>query len=161
MIVVLPAVFAGFALASARAGRHGTGVLASLAGLLPSLPPIAFGYLVAHNAQYFFGNVQLLFPLIGNPVGKQSWPLHLPYPFNDTYEPAYTALPSSFYWYLGVVAIVAAHVVAVILAHGHLARHGADERSARASEYPWLVAMVAYTVFSLILIAQPLVTGSA
>ncbi|MDP9101447.1 MAG: hypothetical protein M3N21_04790 [Actinomycetota bacterium] len=161
LILVLTAAFSAFAWASARAGRHGTGLLQSLTGLVPSLTPIAFGYLVAHNAQYFFGNIQLLFPLIGNPVGRPSWPIHLPYPFNDTYEPAYTALPTAFYWYLGVVAIVVAHVVAVILAHRHLAQRGADERGARASEYPWLVAMVCYTVFSLILIAQPLVTGSA
>ncbi len=158
LIVVLTAAFTAFAVASARAGRHGTGWLSSLAALLPSLPPIAFGYLVAHNAQYFIGNAQLLFPLIGNPVGRPSWPVHLPYPFNDTYEPSYTGLPASFYWYLGVVAIVAAHVVAVILAHRILAERGTDERRARASEYPWLVAMVAYTVFSLVLIAQPLVT---
>ena len=160
LVVVLTAVFAGFAVASARAGRHGTRPLASLTRLLPSLTPIAFGYLVAHNAQYFVGNVQLLFPLIGNPVGREWWPIHLPYPFNDTYEPSYTGLPAAFYWYLGVVAIVAAHVVAVVIAHRVLSRRAPDEAAARASEYPWLVAMVAYTVFSLVLIAQPLVAGS-
>ncbi len=35
-----------------------------------------------------------------------------------------------------------------------------DERRGRRSEYPWLVAMVAYTAFSLYLIAQPLVQES-
>ena len=129
----------------------------ALTGLLPSLLPIAFGYLLAHNAAYLIVNSQLMFPLIGNPIGMASWPVHLPYPFNDTYEPNHTFLPTAFYWYLGVVVIVLVHVVAVVLAHRHLADGRRDERKARRSEYPWLVAMVGYTAFSLYLIAQPLV----
>ncbi|MGZ6826883.1 MAG: hypothetical protein ACXVGH_08820, partial [Mycobacteriales bacterium] len=86
--------------------------------------------------------------------------LHLPYPFDDSYEVKLTLLPNSFYWYLSVVVIVAVHVVAVVLAHRHLAARGDDERVVRRSEYPWLVAMVAYTAFSLFLIAQPLTQES-
>jgi hypothetical protein len=118
--------------------------------------PIAFAYLLAHNLQYLLVNGQLLGPLLGNPIGKESWPLHLPYPFNDDYDPHPTFLPSAFYWYVGVAVIVAAHVLAVLLAHRYLRRRGADERAARASEYPWLAAMVGYTMISLVLIAQPL-----
>jgi len=124
---------------------------------LTGLLPIAFGYLLAHNAAYLLVNSQLMLPLLGNPAGMQSWPVHLPYPFNDSYEPNHTFLPSAFYWYLGVVVIVAVHVVAVVLAHLHLAGSARNQRRARRSEYPWLVAMVTYTALSLYLIAQPLV----
>jgi hypothetical protein len=151
------AVFGSFAFVAARLGGHRTGFRDSLTGLLPSMLPIAFGYLVAHNAQYVLVNSQLLGPLIGNPVGLESWPVHLPYPFNDSYEPNATFLPSAFYWYLGVAVIVAVHVIAVILSHRHLSARADLESEARASEYPWLVAMIAYTAFSLMLIAQPLV----
>lgn len=161
LTVVVCAVFGAFALAAARAGGHRTRFRDSLSGLLPSLLPIAFGYLVAHNAQYVLVNSQLLLPLIGNPVGRESWPLHLPYPFTDSYEVSATFLPSAVYWYVGIAAIIAAHVVAVVLAHRHLTLRGADRQRGRASEYPWLVAMVAYTMFSLVLIAQPLVTEVA
>jgi hypothetical protein len=161
LIAVICLVFGFFAYLAALRGGHRTGFRDSLSGLLPSMLPIAFGYLVAHNAQYVLVNGQLLGPLIGNPVGLESWPLHLPYPFNDTYEPNATFLPSAFYWYLGVAVIVAVHVIAVILAHRHLSHRAAVESRARASEYPWLVAMVAYTAFSLVLIAQPLVKESA
>ena len=154
------AVFGAFAMAAARTGRVRMGFLDALSGLLPSLLPIAFGYLLAHNAQYVLVNSQLLGPLLGNPVGSPSWPIHLPYPFNDTYEPNTTFLPSAFYWYVGVAAIVLAHVAAVVLAHRHLGETAVNETRARASEYPWLVAMVAYTAFSLVLIAQPLVKES-
>jgi hypothetical protein len=161
LIAVICLVFGFFAYLAARWGGHRTGFRDSLSGLLPSMLPIAFGYLVAHNAQYVLVNGQLLGPLIGNPVGLESWPLHLPYPFNDTYEPNATFLPSAFYWYLGVAVIVAVHVIAVILAHRHLSNSAAVESRARVSEYPWLVAMVAYTAFSLLLIAQPLVKESS
>jgi hypothetical protein len=155
LALVVLGVFLGFAYASARAGRLPTRPLASLANLLPSLVPIAFGYLVAHYLQYVAINGQLIVPLIGNP-GFADWPIHLPDPFNDDYSVNVTTPSNSFYWYLSVVVIVAVHVVAVILANRRLAARAADTRSARRAEYPWLVAMVAYTAFSLVLIAQPL-----
>src|SRR5206468_10272590 len=154
-VVVLMALFGVFARASARLGRHGTGWLGALAELLPSVVPIAFGYLFAHYLQYLLINTQLMAPLIGNPVGKDWWPIHLPYPFNDSYEVNHTFLPSSFYWYVAVAVIIAVHVAAVVVAHRHLAARAPDEVSARRSEYPWLVAMVGYTMLSLWLLAQP------
>jgi hypothetical protein len=162
LVLLVLGVFAAFAWAAARAGRFDSGPLSSLADLLPSLVPIAFGYLVAHYLQYLITNGQLLFPLLGNP-GYTGWPISLPYPFDDTYEVSRTALPNSAYWYLSVVVIVAVHVVAVVIAHRHLLARAGDEDVARRSEYPWLVAMVGYTAFSLFLIAQPLTqeTGSA
>jgi hypothetical protein len=99
--------------------------------------PIAFAYLLSHNLQYLIVNSQTLLPI-------------------DT--PRTDLLPSAVYWYVGVAAIVGAHVLAVVLAHAQLTRTGADEQAARRSEYPWLLAMVSYTMVSLILIAQPLVT---
>lgn len=159
LAVVVAVVFGAFAAASARVGRHDVGPVGALAGLLPSMLPIAFGYLLAHNLQYLLVNAQLLGPLLGNPTGEHD--LGLPYPFNDSVDPNPTFLPSSFYWYAGVVAIVGAHVLAVVLAHRYLARRSGDDRLARRSEYPWLVAMVAYTMVSLTLIAQPLVSETA
>lgn len=158
---VLTAVFGTFAYASCRAGGHDVGPRLALVGLLPSLLPIAYAYLVAHNLQYVLVNGQLLPSLVGNPVGRDSWPISLPFPFNGEFDPQPAFLPSAVFWYVGVAAIVAGHVIAVALAHRYLARRAADPRRARASEYPWLVAMVAYTVLSLILIAQPLTEEGA
>jgi hypothetical protein len=154
LTVALCLVFAVFAQIALRIAGRAAGWRSSLAGLMPSLLPIAFGYLLAHNLQYVLVNLQLLFPLIGNPVGSESWPLHLPYPFNDDFEVHPAFLPLQFFWYVAVVAIVLAHVAAVVLAHRYLARTVRDPLQARRSEYPWLVAMVGYTCFSLWLIAQ-------
>jgi hypothetical protein len=129
----------------------------ALTGLLPSLLPIAYGYLLAHYLQYVLINGQLLLPLLGNPVGLDTWPLHLPYPFNDEYVPDSGIMPTSVVWYVQIVVIVAAHVLAVVLAHRHLGVQAADVARARRSEWPWLVAMVGYTMLSLWLLAQPLV----
>jgi hypothetical protein len=159
LAVVIAVVFGAFATASARVGGHGNGPASALAGLLPSMVPIAFAYLLAHNLQYVLVNAQPLGPLIGNPTGRHDF--GLPYPFNDSVVPNPTFLPSAFYWYAGVVAIVGAHVLAVVLAHRYLARQAADEWLAQRSELPWLVAMVGYTMVSLTLIAQPLVTDTA
>jgi hypothetical protein len=161
MVAVMLAAFGAFAHASARFGRHGTRFVASLSGLLPSLVPIAFGYLFAHNLEFILINGQLMAPLIGNPPGLESWPIHLHYPFNDSYDPNLTFLPSAFYWYAAVVVIIAVHVIAVVLAHRHLQRKAVAVQDERASELPWLVAMVGYTMLSLWLLAQPLIKESA
>jgi hypothetical protein len=159
LTLLVLAVFGAFALASAHLGEHRSSPREALAGLLPSLVPIAFGYLLAHNLAYLLVNGQLLAPLLNNPTGTHAF--GLPYPFNDSYEVNHTFLPSAFYWYVGVAVIVGVHIAAVVLAHRHLSGRASHQQAAHRSEYPWLVAMVAYTAFSLFLIAQPLVQEKA
>ncbi len=146
--------------AGARGGDTTSGGRSfTLAGLLPSMVPIAYAYLLAHYAHYVLVNAQLLAQLLGAPGGSGT-NLHLPYPFNDDYEVHATFLPNGFYWYLDVVVIIAAHVLAIVLAHRHLARAGVTRVQSRRAEYPWIVAMVAYTMLSLWLLAQPLTAES-
>jgi hypothetical protein len=57
--------------------------------------------------------------------------------------------------------IVIVHIMAVLLAHRHLGNASKDRATARRSEYPWILAMVAYTMLSLWLLAQPLVKEKA
>lgn len=157
LIGLMLLLFGLFAYAVAKAGRIPS-VPATLSGLLPSLVPIAFGYLLAHYLQYILINGQLILPLLGAPGGAGT-NLHLPYPFNDSYEVHTKFLPNGFYWYLDVVVIVAVHIVAVVLAHGFLGRTEGSPEAARRAEYPWIVAMVGYTSLSLWLLAQPLAKG--
>ncbi len=154
LIGALYVVFGSFAFAVAKAGRIAS-VAATLSGLLPSLVPIAFGYLLAHYLQYILINGQLILPLLGAPGGAGT-NLHLPYPFNDSYEVHTKFLPSGFYWYVDVVVIVTVHIIAVVLAHRFLARTEHSPVEARRAEYPWIVAMIGYTSLSLWLLAQPL-----
>ncbi len=152
VVLITLLVFGAFAVASARRGRHGTTSVQALAGLVPSLVPIAFGYLIAHNLQYLMVNLQSLVPLVQNPgYGDTS----------TSFKVNTDILPARVNWYVSLVVIVAVHVIAVVIAHRHLARKAEDEKTAFQSELPWLLAMVAYTVFSLYLIAQPLVEATA
>ena len=153
LVVVLYAVFTLFSVGVGRFGARSLGVSDTLSRLLPSLVPIAFGYLLAHYLQYVLTNGQLILPLLGAPGGDGT-NLHLPYPFNDSYEINLHLLPNTFYWYFDVAVIVIVHIAAVVLAHRALAREGGTERQARRAEYPWLLAMVAYTALSLWLLAQ-------
>jgi len=148
-------LFGLFSLAVRRAGRLEARPLEVIAGLLTSLVPIAFGYLLAHNAYYLLVNGQLLIPLLGNPAGN-GWQL-LPAPFNDSYEIRRNLVPTSAIWYFQVALIIAVHIAAVVLAHRWLTRSARSESLARRSEWPWIVAMVGYTVTSLWLLAQPIV----
>jgi hypothetical protein len=157
MLVLLAwALFGGFAALVRRAGSIERSTLTVLAGLLPSLLPIAFGYLVAHNAEYLAINGQLFIPLLGNPAGISGVKL-LPAPFNDSYEINPNLLPSSVVWYIQVALIIFVHIAAVVLAHRFLTRASRSVARARRSEWPWIVAMVGYTMTSLWLLAQPLV----
>jgi hypothetical protein len=161
LVLFLWALFSLFAAAVSKAGGYKDSQTKVLAGLLPSIVPISFGYLLAHYIQYLIVNGQLFFPLIGNPIGKGSWPIHLKSPFNDAFIPNTHLLPSSFYWYFAVIVIIVVHIIAVILAHKHLGSATRDRARARRSEYPWIAAMVAYTMLSLWLLAQPLVKEKA
>jgi hypothetical protein len=156
LVLVAWGLFGGFAALVRRYGDMQQSVLQVLAGLLPSLLPIAFGYLVAHNAEYVAINGQLFIPLLGNPAGLDGVHL-LPAPFNDSYEINPNLLPSSVVWYIQVALIIFVHIAAVVLAHRYLARASRSHAKARASEWPWIVAMVGYTMTSLWLLAQPLV----
>lgn len=153
LVVVLYGLFALFSLAVARFGARTSGVSDTLSRLMPSLVPIAYGYLAAHYLQYVLTNGQLILPLLGAPGGDGT-NLHLPYPFNDSFEENLHLLPNTFYWYFDVAVIVLVHIAAVVLAHRALARKEASDREARRAEYPWLLAMVAYTALSLWLLAQ-------
>ena len=112
-----------------------------------------------NNKMYVIGGFGYM--PFGNPPGLESWPVHLPFPFNDYYEVHTKFLPSAFYWYVAVIVIVIVHVIAVVLAHRHLQRRLADKSRELVSELPWLVVMVGYTMLSLWLLAQPLIKETA
>jgi hypothetical protein len=60
-------------------------------------------------------------------------------------------------WLVAVGAIVIGHIVATWLAHETALDIFPDSRAARLSQAPVLVLMVAYTMLSLWILAQPIV----
>jgi hypothetical protein len=68
-------------------------------------------------------------------------------------------LDARFVWIASVAAIVTGHVAALYLAHSLSMREFPDRASARRSQFPMLVLMVAYTMSSLWIVAQPIVSS--
>ena len=152
MVVLIWGLFAGFAAAVRAVGRLDEPLINVIAGLLPSLVPIAFGYLLAHNLSYLAINGQLLIHLISDPFGNG---LNL---FGTLeYEPNRDLIPTGIIWYFQIVLIIAVHIAAVVLAHGYLGRVARTETQGKRAEWPWIAAMVGYTMSSLWLLAQPIV----
>ncbi len=155
VLAAIWAIFTGFAAAVRAAGRLEAPLLQVIAGLLPSLVPIAFGYLLAHNLDYLAINGQLLITLLSDPLGSG---LNL---FGGAdYAVNKDLLPTAVIWYFQIVLIIAVHISAVILTHGYLGRAARSQAAGRQAEWPWVAAMVAYTMSSLWLLAQPIVQES-
>jgi hypothetical protein len=152
MVALIWGVFAAFAAAVRAVGHLDEPLINVVAGLIPSLVPIAFGYLLAHNFDYLAINGQLLIHQASDPFG-----MGLNIFGTANYEPNRNLIPTAFVWYFEIVLIIGVHIAAVVLAHGYLGRVARTERQGRRAEWPWIAAMVGYTMTSLWLLAQPIV----
>lgn len=150
--VIFIAVYRLFATLVARAsGNRMTPDAAGRAFVL-TLVPIAIAYLVAHYLSYFLIQGQLLIRLASDPFGF-GWNIF----FTAQFRPDIGIVGARFMWYTSLVAIVLGHVAAVALAHIVALRRIEDRRLAMRSQIPMLVLMIAYTMVSLWIIAQPIV----
>jgi hypothetical protein len=152
LIAAIWGLFTGFAAAVRAAGQLDAPLVSVVAGLVPSLVPIAFGYLVAHNFGYLAINGQLLIHQVSDPLGAG-----LSLFGTANYEVNRNLIPTAFIWYFQIALIITVHIIAVILAHGYLGRAARTAAQGRRAEWPWIAAMVGYTMSSLWLLAQPIV----
>lgn len=130
-----------------------TGELARL--FVPTLLPIAFAYHVAHYLSYLLVAGQVVIALASDPFGR-GWDL-----FGTAhYRIAVGIVGARFAWYTSVVVIVLGHVLAMYVAHRLALARFFDTRTARLSQYPLAALMVAYTMVSLWILAQPIVETS-
>jgi hypothetical protein len=117
-----------------------------------TLVPIAIAYLLAHYLSYFLIQGQLLIRLASDPFGF-GWNIL----GTAQFRPDIGIVDARFVWYTSLVAIVLGHVAAVSLAHIVALRRFEDRRVAIRSQIPMLVLMIAYTMMSLWIVAQPIV----
>ena len=118
-----------------------------------TLLPIAIAYHVAHYFVFFLLSGQYIIPALSDPFGY-GWDLF----GTASYKPDIGLVGARFAWYTSVIAIVTGHVIAVQLAHRMAVYLFGDERHLLASQLPLLALMVAYTMLSLWIIAQPTVS---
>ena len=158
-LVLLPGVFAvvmlgvGAAMARLTRGDARPGSASELARLFVlTLLPIAFAYHLAHYLSYLLVAGQVVIPLASDPFGS-GWDLF----GTARYKVDVGVVGARFAWYTSVIAIVLGHVLAMYLAHRLALARFAEPRTARRSQYPLAVLMVAYTMVSLWILAQPIV----
>jgi uncharacterized membrane protein len=119
---------------------------------VPTLLPIAFAYHVAHYLSYLLVAGQVVIPLASDPFGR-GWDL-----LGTTHYKIDTGIVGArFAWYTSVAVIVLGHVLAMYLSHRLALERFPARRTARRSQYPLAALMVAYTMLSLWILAQPIV----
>jgi hypothetical protein len=146
------AVYRLFATLIAHASGNRMTPDAASGAFVLTLVPIAIAYLFAHYLGYFLIQGQLLIRLVSDPFGF-GWNIL----GTAHFRPDIGIVGARFVWYTSLIAIVLGHVAAVSLAHIVALRRFNDPRFAIRSQIPMLVLMIAYTMLSLWIIAQPIV----
>lgn len=148
-------VYGVFAAWTARAGGGRLPAARVACLFVLSLVPIAIAYHLAHYFTFLLIQGQLVIRLASDPFGI-GWNLF----GTARYRPDIGMVGARSAWYTAVGAIVAGHIIAVYVAHVIALREYPARRDAIRSQLPMLVLMVAYTVVSLWIIAQPIVETS-
>ncbi len=155
-LLVLPGVFAAVYLAVSRliaAAGGGRLAVSAVAGhFVLTLVPIAIAYHLSHYLSYLLIAGQGIIPLASDPFGF-GWDLF----GTGSHRIDLGIVTAKTVWWVAVSAIVAGHVVAVLLAHVIALRVFPTPRRALLSQLPMLVLMVGYTMLSLWILSQPIV----
>lgn len=160
-LLIFPLLFvaaywmASWTMARAAAQVDGRAYLVStVAGaFVLTLVPIAVAYHVAHYFSLFATAGQLAIPLASDPFG---WGWNV---FGTRDYDVNISIISPYVLCYGAVAlIVAGHVIAVYVAHRVALHLFASPRAAWVSQIPMMALMVAYTMSSLWILAQPIVS---
>jgi hypothetical protein len=158
-LAATPLLFAAVYLpVCALAGRFaGEGMATTARRYGLTLVPIAIAYHLAHYLSYLLIQGQALLPLLSDPLNL-GWDLF----GTRSREVDIGIIGMESVWFFAVGAIVAGHVAAVALAHRETLRtEGRPTSSPHAvviAQLPLLVFMVAYTMLSLWILSQPIVT---
>jgi hypothetical protein len=156
-LIILPTLFiAVFVLTSKAIAWAGGGAVRTVdvAGyFVLSLVPIAIAYHLSHYLSYLLIAGQNIIPLLSDPFGI-GWDL-----FGTTaYAVDIGVVNAKMIWYVAVTAIVVGHVLAVYIAHVMAVRVFAERAQALRSQVPMLILMVGYTMVSLWILSQPIVS---
>tara|TARA_B100000315_G_scaffold22788_2_gene19764 strand:+ start:696 stop:2240 length:1545 start_codon:yes stop_codon:yes gene_type:complete len=120
--------------------------------LVLSIVPISIAYHLSHYISLLAIEGQLVIRQLSDPFGY-GWNL-----FGTAgYKTDITLINAKFVWFFSVILIVTGHVVAVYIAHAEALNYYGERGRALVSQIPMIVLMVGYTMFSLWIIAQPIV----
>lgn len=120
----------------------------------PTILPIALGYHVAHYLTSFLVDGQYALVAFSDPMSRGADLLGLGTFYVST---GFFNAPDSVrtIWLTQAGAVVAGHVLAVVLAHAIAVRQYRSNRFAALSQAPLALFMILYTLFGLWLLASP------
>ena len=145
--------FALTALLMRRIGQSEESVGDLIGRFAVSLAPIALAYHVAHFLSFLLIQGQRIVPLASDPLGE-GWDL-----FGTAgYVIDIGVVNARFAWIVGVAAIVIGHIAAVYAAHVIAGWTFASRALALRSQLPMMALMTGYTMLSLWIVAQPIVS---
>jgi hypothetical protein len=134
------------------AATRGTAAIAGITNeesaraFLPSLVPIAFGYVIAHYFSALVFEGQLAIALVSDPMGR-GWDLF----GTADYTIDFNIVSAGLVSWVQVAAIVAGHVIGVVVAHDRAVELFPRDIAVK-SQVPLVAAMVVYTVGGLALL---------
>ncbi len=146
-------VYLTFALLIKLASGHSNTVTEVATLFVYSLVPIAIAYHLAHFLPFLLIFGQSIIPLISNPLGVEGVDIF----GTADYRININLIGAKFSWIASALAIVIGHIAAVFVAHIMALRLFSGHRSALSSQLPMLILMIAYTMLSLWILAQPVV----
>lgn len=117
-----------------------------------TLVPIGIAYVLAHNTPLLMTGLPQLVGLAADPF-EQGWNLLGARGALDAYSPS-----PQLVWFLEIAIIVGGHVLGVLAAHRTALRLAPRETLAVRSQYALTGLMSVYTITTLWLLAQPLVS---
>jgi hypothetical protein len=132
--------------AARRIGREGAPLWDAFAG---SLIPIALAYVVAHYLTLLLVQGQLAIPLASDPFGYE-WDLFGTLDYRIDVQP----LSADAVWYAQTGALVAGHVLGLVIAHDKALALFGSTKVALRTQYAMLALMVLYTVGGLWLLSR-------
>jgi hypothetical protein len=151
--LIFLAVYLGFVKLSQVAGGGRVPLRRLAPAYVYTLVPIAIAYQVSHYYTYLLIQGQAIIYHLSDPFGW-GWDL-----FGTAgYEIRVGVVSAAFVWYSQVVLIVTGHVLAVYLAHVVSLRYFGSPQLALRSQLPLLALMILYTIFSLWILSQPIVS---
>ncbi len=121
-----------------------------------SLLPIVLVYHISHYYTLILTQGSQLFRLLSDPFGMGWNLLGL-----GKVMPTPNIPDIGWVWHTQVGLILFGHIVSVYIAHEEALRSFGNQRQALLSQLPMLVLMMAFTVFGLWILAQPITPGSA
>lgn len=150
----LVAGFAGTVWLGERLVRSGGRFALAFRTLAPSILPIALGYHVGHYLPTFLVDAQYTLAAASDPLARGDDLLGLG-EFYVTTGFFNTQATVRLIWLGQAGAVVAGHVLAILLAHGLALRLHPEPGRATLSQAPLAGFMVLYTLFGLWLLASP------